>query len=79
VYSRASAGSLSPDLSYCDFYLFPKLKSTVKGYHFQTLDSIQNAATDAIKTCCEAWKIRWAKYIASDGCYFEGDSADLDE
>lgn len=24
----------SPDLSPCHFYLFPKLKSRVKGYHF---------------------------------------------
>jgi hypothetical protein len=30
----------SPDLSLCDFYMFPKLKSAVKGYHFQTLDSV---------------------------------------
>jgi hypothetical protein len=55
----------SPDLSPCGFYMFPKLKSRVKGYHFQTLNSIQKAVTDAIKTltevdlqsCYEAWKI----------------------
>jgi hypothetical protein len=76
-----------PDLSTCDLYLVPKLKSRVKGYHFQTLDSIQTAVTDAIKTiteadfqsCYEAWKIRWAKRVASEGCCFEGDSVDLDE
>jgi hypothetical protein len=43
----------SPDLSPCDFCLFPKLKSRVKGYHFQTFDSVQNAITDAIKTLRE--------------------------
>jgi hypothetical protein len=45
--------------------MFPKLKSRVKGHHFQTLDGVQNAVTDAIDTlteadfqsCYEAWKI----------------------
>jgi hypothetical protein len=49
--------------------LFPKLKSRVKGHHFQTLGSIQKASADSIKTITEAdyqswyeaWKIRWAK------------------
>jgi hypothetical protein len=77
----------SPDLPPCDFYLFPKLKSRIKGYHFQTLDSVQKAVTDAIKTlreadfqsCYEAQKIRWGKCVASEGCYFKGDDADFDE
>jgi hypothetical protein len=70
----------SPDLSPCYFYLFQKLKSKVKGCHFQTLDSIQKAVTNAIKpltegdfqSCYEACKIWWAKCVASEGCYFEG-------
>jgi hypothetical protein len=77
----------SPDLSPCDFYLLPKLKSTVKSSDFQTLDSVQKAVTDAIKTLTEddfqsryeAWKILWAKCVASEVCYFEGDNVDLDE
>jgi histone-lysine N-methyltransferase SETMAR len=40
----------SPDLSPCDFYLFPKLISRVKSYHFQNLDSDQTAVTDAADT-----------------------------
>jgi hypothetical protein len=67
--------------------LFPKLKWKVKGYRLQTLDSVQKAVTDAIKalaeadfqSCYEAWKIRWAKYVTSEGCYFEGDNVDLAE
>jgi hypothetical protein len=43
----------SPDFSPCDFHLFPKLKSNFKGSHFQTLDSVQKAVTDAIKTLPE--------------------------
>jgi hypothetical protein len=67
--------------------MFPKLKSTVKGYRFQTLDSVQKAVTDAIKTLTEsdfqfnseAWKILWANCVASEECYFEGENVDLDE
>jgi hypothetical protein len=59
----------------------------VMGYHFQALDSVQKAVTDAIKilteadfqSCYEAWKIRWSKRVASEGYYFEGDNVDLDE
>jgi len=32
----------SPDLSPADFFLFPKLKSTLKGRRFDTADEIQN-------------------------------------
>jgi transposase len=77
----------SPDLSLYDFCLFPKLKSRVKGYHLQTLDSVQKAVTDAIKTLTEAgfqasyeaWKIRWVNCVASEGYYFEGDNVYSDE
>jgi hypothetical protein len=68
-----------------DFYLFPKLNTRVMGYNFQTLDRVQKSVTDAIKTLTqadfpsryEAWKIIWAKCVASEGCYFEKDKADL--
>jgi hypothetical protein len=32
-----------------------------------------------IQSCYEAWKIFWAKCVASEGCYFEGNIVDLDE
>ena len=31
----------SPDLAFCDFWLFPKLKSPLKEKRFQTIDDIQ--------------------------------------
>jgi hypothetical protein len=31
----------SPDLAPCDFYLFPKLKSALKGTHFQSVDEVK--------------------------------------
>ena len=35
----------SPDLSPCDFVLFPRLKNHLKGRHFVTLDNIQKSIT----------------------------------
>jgi len=32
----------SPDLAPCHFYLFPKLKSKLKGHHFRTMENIKN-------------------------------------
>ena len=35
----------SPDLAPCNFWLFPKLKSPLKGKRFQTIDEIQKNMT----------------------------------
>jgi transposase len=35
----------SPDLATADFFLFPKLKTTLKGHRFQTTYKIQENAT----------------------------------
>jgi transposase len=39
----------SPDLSPCDFFLFPKLKFHLKGCHFGTVENIEKAVTDQLK------------------------------
>jgi hypothetical protein len=44
----------SQDMSPCYFYLLPKLKSRIKGYHFKTVDGVQKAVTDAINILTEA-------------------------
>jgi hypothetical protein len=31
-----------PDLAPCDYYLFPKLKSALKGTHFQSVDEVKS-------------------------------------
>ncbi|GFT38701.1 protein GVQW3 [Trichonephila clavipes] len=74
-----------PDLSPCDFFLFPKLKNYLKGHHFGTLENIQTAVTDQLKTipiseflqCYEEWKKRLQRCVASEGSYFEGDNVEL--
>ena len=75
----------SPDLSPCDFLLFPRLKNHLKGRHFGTLDNIQKSVTDELKGisaeafqyCYEQWKQRLRRCVAAQGNYFEGDNLDL--
>jgi hypothetical protein len=67
----------SPDLAPVISFCFPKLKM---GRHFETVCDIRrdsHAALDSIKEnyfhgAFEAWKKRWARYIRSQGDYFEG-------
>jgi transposase len=75
----------SPDLSPCDFFLFPKLKNHLKGNHFGTVENIQTAVTDQLKVipvsefqhCYEEWKKCLQRCVASEGSYFEGDNIEL--
>ena len=57
----------SPDLVPCDFYLFPKLKSPLKGKRFQTVDEIQEYMMDG------AADGNWENCVRPQGAYFEGD------
>jgi len=65
----------SPDLAQCDFYLFSKLKSKLKGHHFGTMENIQKIVTDELNTltendfqyCYEQWKKRWNQCVTSQG------------
>jgi hypothetical protein len=62
-YSCGFSAPYSSDLSPCDFFLFPRLKSHLKGRHFRTLDNIQKSVTDELKGisaeafqhCYEQW------------------------
>ncbi|PNF35685.1 hypothetical protein B7P43_G17425 [Cryptotermes secundus] len=71
----------SPDMAPCDFWLFPRWKTPLKGCHFDRHeDVIQNATAqlhaipkEAFQNCFQRWKGRWAKCVESQGAYFEGD------
>jgi len=73
----------SPDLTPADLFLFPKLKTTLKGRRFQTTEEIQGnvirelpAITEsAFQKAFQNWKERWERCIASIGEYCEWDSA----
>jgi len=74
----------SPDLAPVDFFLFLKLKFSLKGRRFQMVEEIeensiwdlcaisQNTFQDAFQN----WKKRWERCIKSGGEYFEGDKFD---
>lgn len=71
----------SPDMAPCDFWLFPKLKTTLKGSRFESREEIMQNATaemntipkEAFQKCFRQWKHRWAKCVEAQGAYFEGD------
>jgi hypothetical protein len=85
LHSFTSVGSLFCVFFTLLFSLVPKIKIERQGLLFLTLDSVKEVATDAIKTQTdadfqsrfEAWNIRWANCVTSEGCYFEGDNVDL--
>ena len=72
----------SPDLTTCDFYHFPRLKSKLKGHHFGRMENIQKIVTDEQNTlmendfqyCYDEWKKRWNHCVTSQGSYFQGDN-----
>lgn len=39
----------SPDLATCDFYLFPKVKSVLKGTHCESVDAVKKKTADMLK------------------------------
>jgi len=67
----------SPDLVPADLFLFPKLKSTLKGRRFDTFDEIQKNSMKELfaipKEAFQSWQKRWEQCVASKGNYFEGD------
>jgi len=75
----------SPDLSPCDFFLFPKLKFHLKGRHYGTVENIEKAVTDELtaipvrdyQRCYEEWEPCLRRCVASQGNYFEGDKLHL--
>ncbi|KAJ4426506.1 hypothetical protein ANN_27320, partial [Periplaneta americana] len=71
----------SPEMAPCDFWLFPKLKTLLKGSRFESREEIMRNATTELNTipkedfqrCFRQWKDRWAKCVQAQGAYFEGD------
>jgi hypothetical protein len=72
----------SQDLAPCDFFLFHKLKHSLKGTHFLSTEDIQRKTTDLLKgftqndfqKCFHAWKERMQHCIEAQGNYLEVDT-----
>ena len=73
----------SPDLTPCDFFLFPKMKLKLKGRRFDTIMEIQVEMQKVLHTLTEKefqeafqkWRRRWDRCLHSGGNYFEGDGS----
>jgi hypothetical protein len=74
--------SYLPDLAPCDFFLFPRMKSKLKGRRLQDVTEIQEQSLKVLQAipksqfqrCFQQWQKRWTRCINSEGKYFEGDS-----
>lgn len=70
----------SPDLAPCDFALFPKLKSLLRGRHFANVRELEDETSkilrglppDFFKGAIKEMAERWAKCVQSEGNFFEG-------
>ena len=77
----------SPDLEIVDVFLFPKLKTPMKGNRVITIEEIKEKSKQdllalpksAFQKCFQDWKKRWHKCIISEGGYFEGDKIVIDK
>ena len=70
----------SPDLTPCDFWLFPKLKENIRGCRYETIEEMKEAVTKVIDTLTQedfhgAFQKLLERYkcIAARGDYFKGD------
>ncbi len=71
----------SPDVSPCEFFLFPQFKRTMKGKWFQTIEEIWLAIERQLREitpvnfqCCNIqWVEHWRCCVNAGGEYFEGD------
>lgn len=76
----------SPDLAPCDFFLFPRLKSDLRGQRFESSMAVVKKAEAVLKSMSQngfqhvfqEWQTRWAKCIQLNGDYFEKDHTNLD-
>jgi len=77
--STAPNPPYSPDLAPADFFLFPKLKTTLKERRFQTIEEIKEnvvrellaVTVSVFQEAFKQWKKCWEWCIASKGDYFE--------
>ncbi len=76
----------SPDLSPCDFFLFPLMKKKMQGIEYRTIENMKQAVLDTLATvtqqqwtyCFDQWIARCEKCLLFEGRYFEGMKFGLD-
>ena len=68
----------SPDLAPADFFLFPRLKTAIKGASFADVNAIKDRVTavlrsipqEAVADCLRNLYERCETYVVADGEYF---------
>ena len=77
----------SPDQAPADFWLFYRIKKTMKGRRFQSIESIKENTRSSIQSIKkqefqrvfhEGWVKRWKRCIIAGGEYFERDHITVD-
>jgi hypothetical protein len=71
----------SPDLTPCDFFIFPKMKLKLKVRRFDTIQEIQaewlsvadSLTENYFQQAFQKWTRSWDRCLISGGNYFEGD------
>ena len=71
----------SPDLVPNDYFLYPEIKSQLRGQVFRNIAEVQaatervmrNIPTEKFENAIKDLPVRWAKYVQAQGEYFEGD------
>ena len=71
----------SPDLAPCDFFLFPKIKSALKGTQFESMEKVKRKSAELLNAltkedfqhCFDQWKKRMERCVAREGEYIEGE------
>ena len=76
----------SPDLAPCDFFLFPRLKSFLRGHNHWNLPDLRTAVERSLQAihpsefsiAMHTLALRWMKCISAEGHYFEGMHIEVD-
>jgi len=66
-------------------YVFPKIKSALKGTRFESVDAVNAKATeltnklleDDLQHCFQQWKIRMGRFRDRGGEYIDGDNISI--
>ncbi len=76
----------SPDLAPCDYFLFPRLKSELRGHRHRNIQDLKTAVDrtlrqipqDHYRDAILSIPIQWMKCIKANGNYFEGHHLQID-
>jgi histone-lysine N-methyltransferase SETMAR len=74
-----------PDLAASDFFLFPRIKNTLKGEHFDDIDEsksntaidLNGISEDDFQACFQSRKTCMQRCVHAEGDYFESDHIQL--